>query len=686
MTDLTHRLGVGLTAAAMATAMLVSGASPAQAHAALVSSDPEAGARLAAAPGVVRVRFSEPLIVDLSTITVIDPTGRSWPRSVASEQMMSVSLDTTAQGVYTVEWTTVSPLDGHTLRGEFRFGVGVSPGEAEETVPGPQSSDLLLGVARAVEDAALLIVVGSLVVGAVGRRAPALTWVQIQPTLYWTAVTALAGGMAVVVGEALVASPQPSVGSVSTYLGTAPGLHRLFRLAAEVAMLVGAARSRRLVAAAGALLALGALAAAGHAAAVTPRWWGVGVGTIHLAAAGIWAGGIGTMALLRPPGGWRGEAALDLLRRFSPPAIAAFLTTALFGGLRALQELSTPNDLVATSYGRVLLVKIAAVALMVPLSWRAWRRRRTHPRFESTLGLVAVLAAALLAAYPLPPGRAAEAEAVAEGSRAAFPQAGDLTLASNAGETLVGLTLRPGLPGENEALVYVLPPGGEEAAVGLNTQIQIGESPPTSMQRCGTACRTTTLTLDGGETITIAVEGVDDPATFRLPRLPTPDGSPLLDLLTERMSELTSLRYQEVLGPADPPVTSTVEMVAPDRIRVIIGSGTEQIRIGDSFYRRDSPGEAWQVTPGTTVTVPAFVWDYPNKAGVHVVAGEEISGTPTRVVAFFVNVGDNLPIWYRLWVDDTGLVHRAEMRAEGHFMDHTYSGFDTPISIIAPTG
>jgi hypothetical protein len=83
------------------------------------------------------------------------------------------------------------------------------------------------------------------------------------------------------------------------------------------------------------------------------------------------------------------------------------------------------------------------------------------------------------------------------------------------------------------------------------------------------------------------------------------------------------------------------------------------------------------------VSVPVFVWDYSNKVGVHVVASEEIEGTPTQVVAFFVSIGD-LPIWYRLWVDDTGLVHRAEMRAEGHFMDHTYTDFDTPFNITAP--
>ncbi|MDP8930604.1 MAG: copper resistance protein CopC, partial [Actinomycetota bacterium] len=127
----TVRPGVrGLTlivTVALAAAWLFAGARPAWGHAALVSSQPEPGTQLAAAPGVVTVRFSEPLILDLSFLRVTDPDGQVWERTSANERTMTANLDTTAQGVYLVEWKTVSPLDGHTLRGSFRFGVGVTP-------------------------------------------------------------------------------------------------------------------------------------------------------------------------------------------------------------------------------------------------------------------------------------------------------------------------------------------------------------------------------------------------------------------------------------------------------------------------------------------------------------------------------------------------------------------------------
>ena len=65
-----------MAAVSTALGILVVSTAPARAHAALISSDPEAGVTLPC-PGVVRLRFSEPLILDLSTISVVDPTGRT---------------------------------------------------------------------------------------------------------------------------------------------------------------------------------------------------------------------------------------------------------------------------------------------------------------------------------------------------------------------------------------------------------------------------------------------------------------------------------------------------------------------------------------------------------------------------------------------------------------------------------
>src|SRR6266545_4000572 len=99
----------------------------ASAHAVLASSQPRAGERLGTAPGVVVLEFTEPVNPKLSSATVTDPTGRRFTGGVSEGQEIRVPLSTNASGVYTVDWVSVSTLDGHSVRGSFQFGVGVTP-------------------------------------------------------------------------------------------------------------------------------------------------------------------------------------------------------------------------------------------------------------------------------------------------------------------------------------------------------------------------------------------------------------------------------------------------------------------------------------------------------------------------------------------------------------------------------
>ena len=189
----------------------------------------------------------------------------------------------------------------------------------------------------------------------------------------------------------------------------------------------------------------------------------------------------------------------------------------------------------------------------------------------------------------------------------------------------------------------------------MEVHLQVDNRDPIRLERCGTTCRATTVTLVGGETIRTIVDGEDEPAVIELSDLPAPDGTALVDLLTKRMGGLTSLRYEEVLGPAAPPVVTIVEMVAPEGIRVVIAdSGTEQIRIANTFYLREGSTQSWEVSEGPPVAVPTYVWDSPDKTAVTLVGNEEVGRMSTAVVAFFVNQGGDLPIWYRLSVDDRG--------------------------------
>jgi hypothetical protein len=78
------------------------------------------------------------------------------------------------------------------------------------------------------------------------------------------------------------------------------------------------------------------------------------------------------------------------------------------------------------------------------------------------------------------------------------------------------------------------------------------------------------------------------------------------------------------------------------------------------------------------------VWDYfaPPVAS-RIIGSQRIGGHPTRIVAFFGRSGE-VPVWFRLWVDRSGLVRHGQMLAQGHFMDHDYHGFNAPTAIRPP--
>jgi len=665
---------------------------PALAHAGFVSSRPEPGSTLGSAPGVVELDFSEPLNRELSRATVTAPDGQRFAGFVAGDHGIRIPLSTNLQGVYRVEWTTVSTVDGHTLHGSFGFGVGVAPGPAAEGVVSdePNRLDLLIAVARTVEDLALLLAIGMLLVGRLARREPRLGWVRlrVRPVL----LVALIGGTSVVIGEALLAASGASVGAVVAYLSTgSAGLLRLLRPVTEAGALALSFTAPGTVAAA-TTLSLVLLAGAGHAAAVPPAWWAIGVQAVHLVSAGLWAGGILALASQRPPDGWRGPSGRALLDRFSPVALAAFGLTAAAGALRGIQEVGSLGDLVASSYGLVLLAKVLGVGLLVQLSVLAWRRVLPVPRLEAGLAVLVIGAAAVLAAFPLPPARVTALDGAGREApgETGLPGSGDLTLGDHAGQVLVGLTLRPGVPGPNTLLLFLLPLDGEEAATGLAAEVAV-DGRPLTIRQCGSTCRRAMVDLEGGERVDVEVAGpIGGSAVFHLPELPAVGGGRVLERMLDRMHRLTSYRLEETLATGLTVVRATYTALAPDRMRIEVrqeSGGSDTVWIGSVRYVRDLPDGDWSRREGgPPPRVPSFIWDFFRPLrDARIVGSEVVEGHPTRIVAFFGESGAT-PIWFRLWIDDTGLVHRAAMRAQGHFMDHRYSGFDSPVRIEPPQG
>jgi len=68
-----------------------------------------------------------------------------------------------------------------------------------------------------------------------------------------------------------------------------------------------------------------------------------------------------------------------------------------------------------------------------------------------------------------------------------------------------------------------------------------------------------------------------------------------------------------------------------------------------------------------------------------VIGQETLNGVPTTMVASFGNAIAT-PIWFTFWIDDSGRVRQVAMDAPEHFMTDTYTSYNKPVEIAAPTG
>lgn len=115
-----------LIAACVVTAAAL--ASPfASAHATLKSSDPQAGAVLAAAPKQISLTFNEKVEHAFSTVTLSDKDGKPITTEKAkvdeaNPSVVRLDLPALASGEYTVSWA-VAGRDGHRRKGNFTFSV-----------------------------------------------------------------------------------------------------------------------------------------------------------------------------------------------------------------------------------------------------------------------------------------------------------------------------------------------------------------------------------------------------------------------------------------------------------------------------------------------------------------------------------------------------------------------------------
>ena len=420
------------------------GAGPAQAHTHLVSTDPAAGSQQTTAPTAVTLRFEAAVGLTARALEVLDGAGRrvatgrpyhpgpagtgnstGSTTSAGPTDVDTVRVDLPAglpAGSYGVRWRVVS-ADGHPLAGTFSFGVGVPAAAAPDPATGTPVVATLHVAAALGAYAGAVLVVGvaffALVVSPAGRAEPrpqallrAGWWLSVGSAV---ALYVLQGPLDA--GAGLL--DLRDVGLLEQTLTTRPGVMlavRLFvlGLAAASGPWPGTepVNALRRNAGALALLFLPTFSLAGHSGEGPLAAVSVVTDTVHLAAAGIWLGGLAVLVTLpvTPP-----VALSHVWARWTTSARGAVAALVVTGAFQAWRQVPTPQDLIGTDYGRLLLAKLALVALMLAFADRArrWLRPTTTPWLrrsvatELALGLVVLTLTGLLVSRP--PAREPEA-------------------------------------------------------------------------------------------------------------------------------------------------------------------------------------------------------------------------------------------------------------------------------------
>lgn len=380
----------------------------AAAHAALRSSDPAEDSVLKTAPKHVTLTFSEGIGISGNSIRVFDPTNhrvdKGEPGRVDGEGDSTVRValrDDLPRGTFTVAWRGVS-ADSHPVAGAFVFSVGKPSGTSvalPDESPGGGIAGALYGAVRyiAYGGYAVLAGVSAFVLFCWPRGAGLRPLRRLLAASWWAMVVASAAQLALrgpytSADGGLGAAVDPS--EIRRTLGTEPGaalVVRLLLLAAAGGLLLLISRwspgvdrmshrQRRGLAVTAALLAVGlaaSWAATEHASVGMQVPLSIPLDVLHLLAVAVWLGGLAALlaALFLAPGGEPIPA--SRVNRFSRLAFASVVTLAVTGLYQSWRQVGSWDALLNTSYGQLLMVKLAAVGLMLSAAnySRGWTAR-----------------------------------------------------------------------------------------------------------------------------------------------------------------------------------------------------------------------------------------------------------------------------------------------------------------------
>ncbi|MCI3226061.1 copper resistance CopC/CopD family protein, partial [Streptomyces sp. NP-1717] len=402
----------------------------ASAHAALTASDPKDGAVVDVAPKDVTLTFSEQIAMGDDSIRVLDPSSKR----VDVAKMRDLSGGGTVRyavglkpglpdGTYTVAWQAVS-ADSHPVSGAFTFSVG-APSETTATVPDQEAGGgavgLLYDTVRYLSYAGFVLLVGGAAfILACWQRGASVRPLQRLVVGGWVTLTAATLVLLLLrtpytgsgkLGDAF------DLGGLADVLDTKTGaalVSRLLLLGAAalfIAVLFGAYAKRVTETGSGARAGAesddgdeegpggvgseaekakadltfglglgGTVVAAGiagtwalseHASTGIQTGLAMPLDVLHLLAVAAWLGGLVSLltALHRTP-----DIERAAVRRFSRIAFTSVVVLAVTGLYQAWRQVGSWSALTDTSYGQLLLAKVALIAVLLGAAWfsRRW--------------------------------------------------------------------------------------------------------------------------------------------------------------------------------------------------------------------------------------------------------------------------------------------------------------------------
>ncbi|MFD7127973.1 MULTISPECIES: copper resistance CopC/CopD family protein [Streptomyces] len=396
--------------------LLLAGAGPASAHAALTGSDPQDGAVVDTAPKEVTLSFSEAIAVGDDSIRVLDPSGKradteAEPRDLSEGGTVryGVALHSgLPDGTYTVAWQAIS-ADSHPISGAFTFSIGAP----SETTVALSSQEVGGGPVGVVYDIARYAAYGGFVLLAGGSAFVLICWrggasalpMQRLVVRGWLTLTAATLVMLLLrnpyTGSGKFADAFDLAG-LQSVLDTKPGaalVSRLLLLGAAalfIAVLFGTYARREDeqerkdltfgLAVGGGVVAAGIAATwamSEHASTGIQASIAMPVDVAHLLAVAAWLGGLASLlvALYRTP-----DIGSASVRRFSAVAFGSVVVLAATGIYQSWRQVGSWSALTGTRYGQLLIIKVALIAVLLAVAWfsRRWTGRLTDTAVASS--------------------------------------------------------------------------------------------------------------------------------------------------------------------------------------------------------------------------------------------------------------------------------------------------------------